>query len=63
MVIHPQTKKELEGLLRILDKYGEDKTLWYIRNVYLCDNRGKRVKSPKEKASKSQIGVYFWQVV
>jgi len=27
--IHPQTKKELEGLLRILDKYGEDKTLWY----------------------------------
>ena len=40
--IHPQTKKELEGLLRILDKYGEDKTLWYIRNVYLCDNRGKK---------------------
>ena len=47
--IHPQTKKELEGLLRILDKYGEDKTLWYIRNVYLCDNRGKRVKSPRKK--------------
>ena len=47
--IHPQTKKELEGLLRILDKYGEDKTLWYIRNVYLCDNRGKKVKSPGKK--------------
>ena len=47
--IHPQTKKELEGLLRILDKYGEDKTLWYIRNVYLCDNHGKKVKSPGKK--------------
>ena len=47
--IHPQTKKELEGLLRILDKYGEDKTLWYIRNVYLCDNRGKKVQSPGKK--------------
>lgn len=47
--IHPKTKKELEGLLRILDKYGEDKTLWYIRNVYLCDNRGKKVKSPGKK--------------
>jgi hypothetical protein len=33
--IHPQTKKELEGLLRILSDHGEDKTLRYIKNVYL----------------------------
>lgn len=33
--IHPQTKKELEGLLRILSRYGEDKMLWYVKNRYL----------------------------
>ena len=33
--IHPETKKELEGLLRILSKYGEDKMLWYIKYRYL----------------------------
>ena len=33
--VHPQTKKELEGLLRILHDHGEKKTLWYIKNVYL----------------------------
>ena len=48
--IHPQTKKELEGLLRILDKYGEDKALWYIRNVYLCDTRGKKSSGHLKKS-------------
>ena len=33
--VHPQTKKELEGLLRILHDHGEKKALWYIKNVYL----------------------------
>ena len=33
--VHPQTKKELEGLLRILNDKGEKKALWYIKNVYL----------------------------
>ena len=33
--IHPQTKKELEGLLRILNDHGEKKLIRYIRRVYL----------------------------
>ena len=33
--IHPETKKELESLLRILSKYGEDKMLWYVKYRYL----------------------------
>ena len=33
--IHPQTKKELEALLRILADHGEEKTLHYIKHVYL----------------------------
>ena len=33
--VHPQTKKELEGLLRILNDKGEEKALWYIKHVYL----------------------------
>ena len=33
--IHPQTKKELEGLLRILSRYGEEKLFRYIKNRYL----------------------------
>ena len=33
--IHPDTKKDLEALLRILADHGEKKTLSYIRRVYL----------------------------
>ena len=33
--IHPQTKKELEGLLRMLSVKGEDYTFRYIRYRYL----------------------------
>ena len=33
--IHPQTKKELEALLRILNDHGEKKLLHYIKYVYL----------------------------
>ena len=31
----PRRKKELEGLLRILNDKGEEKALWYIKHVYL----------------------------
>lgn len=41
--IHPQTKKELEGLLRILNDHGEKKLLRYIRRVYLKN----RPKEPR----------------
>ena len=33
--MHPQTMKEIEHLLRILDEQGEDACFWYTRNVYL----------------------------
>ena len=33
--VNPQTKKELEGMLRILNDKGEEKALWYIKHVYL----------------------------
>jgi ABC-2 type transport system permease protein len=33
--IHPPTKKELEGLLTILSRYGEERMLWYVKNRYL----------------------------
>ena len=42
--IHPQTKRELEGLLRILNDYGEDTVIWYIKNVYLRKGRKRRRK-------------------
>lgn len=33
--IHPETKRDLEAMLRILADHGEEKTLAYIRRVYL----------------------------
>ena len=33
--IHPETNRDLEALLRILNDHGEEKTLRYIKNVYL----------------------------
>ncbi len=33
--IHPDTKRDLEALLRILHDHGETKTLHYIKHVYL----------------------------
>ncbi len=35
MMAHPTTKRQLEGLLRMYLKYGEEKTFWYIRNRFL----------------------------
>ena len=36
--IHPQTKKELEALLRILNDHGEKKLLHYLKYRYLRNN-------------------------
>ena len=33
--IDPRTKRDLEGLLRILADHGEEKMLWYVKNRYL----------------------------
>ena len=33
--VHPQTKKELEGLLRILADHGEEKMLTFVQKTYL----------------------------
>ena len=33
--VHPVTKRDLEGLLRILSEHGEKALLRYIKNVYL----------------------------
>ncbi|MGI6018084.1 MAG: DUF5662 family protein [Marvinbryantia sp.] len=39
-MIHPQTQKELEFLLRYLDKYGEDACFRYVRHTYLKNPYG-----------------------
>ena len=33
--VHPDTKRDLEALLRILADHGEEKLLWYMKNRYL----------------------------
>ena len=33
--VHPETKRDLEALLRILSDHGEEKMLHYIKKVYL----------------------------
>ncbi|MDO4522329.1 MAG: DUF5662 family protein [Eubacteriales bacterium] len=40
-MMHLRTQKELEHLLRILDKYGEDVCFSYTRYIYLRKNPGK----------------------
>ena len=35
MTIHPDSRKLLEHLLVMLSRYGEDRTMAYIRNVVL----------------------------
>ncbi len=40
--MHKTTKRELEGLLRMLSEQGEEKTFAYIRQVYLPKGRRKR---------------------
>lgn len=45
--IHKRTKRELEGLLRMLAEKGEEKTFAYIRQVYLPGGRNKRRRREK----------------
>ena len=37
--IHPKTKRDLEGLLRILNDHGEKVLISYIKNVYLKEDK------------------------
>ena len=37
--VHPQTRRELEGFLRMLAAYGEARTFSYMRRVYLKKRR------------------------
>ena len=43
--IHPETKRDLEALLRILNDHGEEVLLSYIKNVYL--KKGKKYRKIK----------------
>ena len=36
--IHPETRRDLEALLRILADHGEKKMLWYVKHRYLKKN-------------------------
>lgn len=38
-MLHPQTARDLEGLLRILDKEGEEALYHYVKQVYLKKGR------------------------
>lgn len=42
-VMHKQTKKQLEYLLKMYEKYGEDKTYAYIRKVLIPKAKKKKV--------------------
>ena len=47
--IHPATARELEGLLCMLAKYGEEKTFWFIRHVYLKKGKKSLLSRVKKK--------------
>ena len=40
--IHPKTKRDMEGLLRILNDHGEEVLISYIKNVYLKKDKALR---------------------
>lgn len=50
-MIHPKTAKELEFMLRYLDKYGEDECFRYVRYVYLKKNPRRFQKKAAWRAS------------
>lgn len=39
IVIHPDTRRKLEYLLKMLSKYGEDRTFKYIKKVFLRNEK------------------------
>jgi hypothetical protein len=45
--IHPETKRDLEALLRILHDHGEKKMLHYVKYVYLKGDRPRKGKKRK----------------
>ena len=52
--IHPETSRELEGLLRILNDHGEEVLISYIKNVYL---KGRKYNK-KRNVEKSTCTTY-----
>ncbi len=52
--IHKDTKRELEGFLRMLAEKGEDRTLAYIRKVYLKkpEKHGKSMDRRRQKRTR-----------
>ncbi len=52
--MHPQTMRELEGLLRILDKKGERVLIAYVKNVYLRkESAGEKEKRKKRRGARA----------
>ena len=47
--IHPETKRDLEGLLRILNDHGEDVLISYIRKIYLKKDKVRTSGKQKTK--------------
>lgn len=47
--IHPETSRDLEALLRMLADKGEEKTLKYIKYVYLGKGKKRRRKTGRKK--------------
>lgn len=43
-MIHPKTQRELEFLLRYLDRYGEDECFRFVREVYLKRKSRRKAK-------------------
>lgn len=47
--IHPKTKRDLEGLLRILNDHGEKVLISYIKNVYLKKDKKELMQNMCQK--------------
>ena len=54
--IHPKTKRDLEGLLRILNDHGEAVLISYIKNVYLKKDKALTGRKHTAKRECKQAG-------
>lgn len=54
--IHPKTKRDLEGLLRILNDHGEEVLISYIKNVYLKKDKALTGRKHTAKRECKQAG-------
>ncbi len=52
-MMHPQTKRELEFLLRYLDRFGEEACFRYVKHVYLA--KEPRGFCPKKACRRSDV--------